>query len=60
MMMVLVQVRVVPPVSHAPHTQVFGRVVAGMDTCTMIENAKADHTDKPFDDIKIVNIDIKH
>ena len=38
------------------HT-VFGSVVRGMDTVTMIERAKVNKkTDKPWDDIKIVSI----
>ena len=41
------------------HT-VFGRVVKGMDVVTEIGNAKADKDDKPFEDIKIVNITIKN
>ena len=39
------------------HT-VFGRVVKGMDVCTLIENAKTDDLDKPLDDILIQNIDL--
>lgn len=38
------------------HT-VFGRVVKGMDVVGIIEKAKTDRTDKPLEDIKIVNID---
>ncbi|KAK9763570.1 Peptidyl-prolyl cis-trans isomerase cyp15 [Basidiobolus ranarum] len=40
------------------HT-VFGRAVAGMDVIHAIENAKADKMDKPFEDIKILNIEIR-
>ena len=39
------------------HT-VFGRVTKGMDVVQTIESAKCNHLDKPFDDIKILNIDI--
>ena len=35
---------------------VFGRVIRGMDVCHEIENVKCDKTDKPFEDIKIMNI----
>eukprot|EP01138_Halocafeteria_seosinensis_P001278 gb/GECG01001311.1/.p1 GENE.gb/GECG01001311.1/~~gb/GECG01001311.1/.p1 ORF type:complete len:737 (+),score=111.85 gb/GECG01001311.1/:1-2211(+) len=40
------------------HT-IFGRVTKGSDTVTSIENVKVDKTDKPYEDIQIVNIDIK-
>jgi len=40
------------------HT-VFGRVIKGTDVCTMIENARTDHLDKPFDEIRIQNIDLE-
>ncbi|KAJ8606486.1 hypothetical protein CTAYLR_005890 [Chrysophaeum taylorii] len=39
------------------HT-VFGRVTAGMDTCTLIENVKTDRFDKPKEDVKILSIDL--
>jgi peptidylprolyl isomerase domain and WD repeat-containing protein 1 len=39
------------------HT-VFGRVTKGMDVVQSIEAAKCNHLDKPFDEIKILNIDI--
>eukprot|EP00878_Enallax_costatus_P002186 GHUV01002357.1.p1 GENE.GHUV01002357.1~~GHUV01002357.1.p1 ORF type:complete len:625 (+),score=138.92 GHUV01002357.1:201-2075(+) len=39
------------------HT-VFGRVVKGMDVVSIIEKAKTDRTDKPLEDIKIINIDL--
>ncbi|KAI9468436.1 MAG: peptidyl-prolyl cis-trans isomerase cyp15 [Benjaminiella poitrasii] len=38
---------------------VFGRVTAGMDVVHSIENAKVDKSDKPYDDIKIINIEIR-
>ncbi|KXZ54623.1 hypothetical protein GPECTOR_4g688 [Gonium pectorale] len=37
------------------HT-VFGRVVRGMDVVTAIERSRVNKDDKPFDDIKILNI----
>jgi peptidylprolyl isomerase domain and WD repeat-containing protein 1 len=39
------------------HT-VFGRVVKGMDVVSLIEKVKTDRTDKPVDDVKIINIDV--
>ncbi|KAI8980800.1 hypothetical protein BDB01DRAFT_795626 [Pilobolus umbonatus] len=38
---------------------VFGRVTAGMDVVKSIESAKVDKTNKPYDDIKIINIEIR-
>jgi peptidylprolyl isomerase domain and WD repeat-containing protein 1 len=41
------------------HT-VFGRVVKGMDICTNIENSATDvKSDRPLDDIRIVNVDLE-
>ena len=40
------------------HT-IFGRVLSGLQAVHTIENAKADTTDKPFEDIKIINIDVE-
>ena len=41
------------------HT-VFGRVIKGSDVVLAIEKTKTNpKNDKPFDDIKIVNIDVK-
>jgi peptidylprolyl isomerase domain and WD repeat-containing protein 1 len=40
------------------HT-VFGRVVKGMDICTMIENVKIDKSDKPLEEIRIVSVDVE-
>jgi cyclophilin family peptidyl-prolyl cis-trans isomerase len=33
-------------------------VVKGMDVVSLIEKVKTDRTDKPVDDVKIVNIDL--
>ena len=41
------------------HVQVFGRVTKGMDTVFAIENTRTGHYDKPFKDIKMINIDIE-
>ncbi|CAG8473353.1 10592_t:CDS:10, partial [Cetraspora pellucida] len=40
------------------HT-IFGRATAGMDVIHTIENAKTDKLDKPFEDIKILNIEVR-
>ncbi|KAF9134592.1 Peptidyl-prolyl cis-trans isomerase cyp15 [Mortierella sp. 14UC] len=40
------------------HT-VFGRAVTGMDVIHNIENLKVDKTDKPFEEVKILNIEIR-
>jgi len=40
------------------HT-IFGRCISGLDTVHKIEQVKADKQDKPIDDVKIINIDIK-
>eukprot|EP00951_Prasinocladus_malaysianus_P003997 scaffold28367_cov16-Prasinocladus_malaysianus.AAC.1 len=37
------------------HT-VFGRVVKGMDVVQIIEKVKTDRNDKPFEDVKMLNI----
>jgi peptidylprolyl isomerase domain and WD repeat-containing protein 1 len=39
------------------HT-VFGRVTQGMDVVKLIEDAKCDHLDRPFTEIKIMNVEI--
>lgn len=39
------------------HT-VFGRVTKGMDVCTAIENVQTDELDKPFNEIRIMSVDI--
>ncbi|KAH8104727.1 hypothetical protein BXZ70DRAFT_611890 [Cristinia sonorae] len=40
------------------HT-IFGRVLSGLEVVHAIENVKTNKLDKPFEDIKIVNIDIE-
>jgi len=40
------------------HT-IFGRVLSGLETVHTIENVKTNKADKPYEDIKIVNIDIE-
>ncbi|THH28223.1 hypothetical protein EUX98_g5970 [Antrodiella citrinella] len=40
------------------HT-IFGRVLTGLEVVHSIENVKTNKLDKPFEDIKIVNIDIE-
>ncbi|OBZ71584.1 Peptidyl-prolyl cis-trans isomerase cyp15 [Grifola frondosa] len=40
------------------HT-IFGRVLSGLEVVHAIENVKTNKMDKPFDDIKIVNIDVE-
>jgi peptidylprolyl isomerase domain and WD repeat-containing protein 1 len=37
---------------------IFGRATAGLDVIHAIEEARTDKTDKPYDDIKMVSIDI--
>lgn len=39
--------------------RVFGRATSGFETIHDIENVRTDKGDKPFDDIKIVSIDIE-
>ncbi|KAG8891912.1 cytochrome P450 monooxygenase 71, partial [Tulasnella sp. 408] len=39
------------------HT-IFGRAITGLEVVHAIENVRVDKTDKPFDDIKIVNVDV--
>ncbi|KAI0259831.1 hypothetical protein BC834DRAFT_1045054 [Gloeopeniophorella convolvens] len=40
------------------HT-IFGRVLSGLETVHAIENVKTNKADKPYEDIKIVNIDVE-
>jgi len=40
------------------HT-IFGRVLSGLEVVHSIENVKANKVDKPYEDIKIVNVDIE-
>ncbi|RIA92413.1 peptidyl-prolyl cis-trans isomerase cyp15 [Glomus cerebriforme] len=52
-------ITVVPtPWLNNKHT-IFGRATAGMDVIHTIENAKTDKLDKPFEDVKIINIEIR-
>ncbi|SAM00030.1 hypothetical protein [Absidia glauca] len=52
-------ITVVPtPWLDGKHT-IFGRATAGMDVIHAIENKKTNKDDKPWDDIKIVNIEIR-
>ncbi|KAK2465315.1 hypothetical protein APHAL10511_002669 [Amanita phalloides] len=39
------------------HT-IFGRVLSGLEVVHAIENVKTNKTDKPYEDIKIINIDV--
>ncbi|KAG8931090.1 hypothetical protein FRC01_001850 [Tulasnella sp. 417] len=39
------------------HT-IFGRALTGLEVIHAIENVRVNKTDKPFDDIKIVNVDV--
>ena len=48
---------VATPWLDGKHT-VFGRVSRGMDVVMEIEKVKTDQNDKPYDDIKMLNIDI--
>ncbi|KAI0769008.1 peptidyl-prolyl cis-trans isomerase [Trametes elegans] len=40
------------------HT-IFGRVLSGLEVVHAIENAKTNKMDKPYEDIKIINIDVE-
>ncbi len=40
------------------HT-IFGRVLSGLEVVHAIENVKTNKMDKPYEDIKITNIDIE-
>jgi peptidylprolyl isomerase domain and WD repeat-containing protein 1 len=37
---------------------VFGRATSGLDVIHAIEDTRVDKTDKPYEDIKMVSIDI--
>ncbi|KAJ7250844.1 peptidyl-prolyl cis-trans isomerase [Mycena haematopus] len=39
------------------HT-IFGRVISGLEVVHEIENVKTSHADKPYEDIKIVNVSV--
>jgi len=40
------------------HT-IFGRAVHGLEVVHAIENVKTDKVDKPYEDIKIVNVSVE-
>ncbi|KAK7056845.1 Peptidyl-prolyl cis-trans isomerase cyp15 [Paramarasmius palmivorus] len=40
------------------HT-IFGRVITGLEVVHAIENVKTNKVDKPFEDIKIINVDVE-
>ncbi|TFL06846.1 hypothetical protein BDV98DRAFT_556785 [Pterulicium gracile] len=40
------------------HT-IFGRVTSGLEVVHAIENVRTNKTDKPFEDIKIINVDVE-
>ncbi|KAJ8523183.1 hypothetical protein ONZ45_g325 [Pleurotus djamor] len=40
------------------HT-IFGRVLTGLEVVHAIENVKTNKTDKPYEDIKIINVDVE-
>ncbi|KAG6820714.1 hypothetical protein H0H93_012767 [Arthromyces matolae] len=40
------------------HT-IFGRVISGYEVVHNIENVKVNKTDKPYEDIKIINVDVE-
>ncbi|KAF4577194.1 PPIase cyclophilin-type domain-containing protein [Pleurotus pulmonarius] len=40
------------------HT-IFGRVISGLEVVHTIENVKTNKTDKPYEDIKIINVDVE-
>lgn len=40
------------------HT-IFGRVLSGLEVVHAIENVKTNKLDKPYEDIKIINVDVE-
>jgi len=40
------------------HT-IFGRVLSGLEVVHTIENVKTSKVDKPYEDIKIINVDVE-
>ena len=40
------------------HT-IFGRVLSGLEVVHTIENVKTNKLDKPYEDIKIINVDVE-
>jgi peptidylprolyl isomerase domain and WD repeat-containing protein 1 len=40
------------------HT-IFGRAMQGLEVIHAIENVKTDKTDKPYEDIKIINVEVE-
>jgi len=40
------------------HT-IFGRVIGGLEVVHTIENVRTNKNDKPYEDIKIINIDVE-
>lgn len=40
------------------HT-IFGRVFSGLEVVHAIENVKVNKVDKPFEDIKIINVNVE-
>ena len=51
------RVQVPTPWLDDKHT-VFGKVSVGMEVCQAIENVSCNRFDKPYEDVKIINIEI--
>jgi peptidylprolyl isomerase domain and WD repeat-containing protein 1 len=49
---------IVAPWLDKKHT-VFGRVVHGLEVVHTIENVRTNKVDKPFEDVKIINVDVE-